>query len=140
MMKQLRQESVQTNILEGDFAEKNEDECGYDDELLGYLEKSAKVIQHYSKENYDLRQEIDVHKQVKGIMAEDYKNLQRKLYLIEQNNNRKKEKGSGLIATLAKLGESVNDEYKKESAKTFEKMKENELEQWEKYKTMSIKL
>lgn len=104
------------------------------DELVEALDKSAKLINHYSNENYDLKQEIDVHKKIRGVMETDYKDMQRKLMTIEASTDKVKEKGRGLQNLLHAIGNSTTEEYKQKSKKVYEDMTRKELEQWNRIK------
>lgn len=104
------------------------------DELVEYLDKSSALITHYSNENYDLKQEIEVHKKIKGVIQADYTDLQRKLMLLEENSNKVKEKGKGLKNILQAMGSSTTEEYKQKSKKLYDQMINDELEKWNRIK------
>ena len=113
--------------------QKSETDPEYE-ELVDCLEKSIGVIKHYSNENYDLKQEIEVHKKVRSVMEIDYKDAQRKLMLFEENNKKVNEKGKGLRNILQAIGNSTDEDYKIKSRDRFEKMAKAELDNWNKFK------
>ena len=110
----------------------------YDDpdygELVEYLDKSATLITHYSNENYDLKQEIEVHKKVKSVMQNDFIDLQKKVMFLEENSNKVKERGRGLKNILQSIGNSTTEEYKQKSKHLYDKMAKDELENWNRIK------
>lgn len=104
------------------------------DELVEYLEKSAALITHYSNENYDLKQEIDVHKKIKNVMQNDYSELQKKVVLLEKNNNKVRENGNKFKNFLQSIGNTTTEEYKTNSRKRFDKLAQEEIDRWNKIK------
>jgi hypothetical protein len=98
------------------------------------LDKSSALITHYSNENYDLKQEVDLHKKLKEVAQNDYFEIKKENLFLKENNNKVKEKGKGLRTFLNNISNSTSDQYKLESKKRYEKIAQDELDKWNRHK------
>jgi len=113
------------------------------DQIMSYLDKSCKLINHYSQENFDLKEEIKVHKDIRKIMETDYidlqskmKDLQSKYFILNENTNLNTEKNKSIINLLKNIGNATTEDYKNKSMEKYKQFKHSELECWNRLKNI----
>lgn len=116
------------------------------DQIFSYLEKSCKLIDHYSKENFDLKEEIKVHKDIRKIMENDYSDiktkmndLERQYFILDENTNKINKNKKSMINILKNIGIGTPEEYKTKSLENFKQFKQSELDCWNSFKNSNQK-